>query len=133
MGDTQSLVQEVMRANEGFYRAFESLDVDKMAEVWLHDDSVQVIHPGWQVKRGWEEVRESWDTIFSNTRYMEFDIADVRVLMSGDFAWVTCTENLRSVVGDEQNMGIVQATNIFVQRGEAWLMVHHHGSPLLTA
>ena len=129
---SESLIQDVIKANEEFYRAFESLNIERMAEIWLQDESVQVIHPGWQAKRGWDEVKDSWDTIFSNTGYMEFDITDVHVLVGGEFARVSCTENLRSVVGSEQSMGQVQATNIFLQRGERWLMVHHHGSPIFT-
>ena len=103
------MVEEITRANERFYRAFESLDIDRMAEVWLHDDSVKCIHPGWQAKFGWEEVRDSWITIFSNTRYMEFDISDVHVLVLGDCAWVICTETLSSVTGNERMSGKVQA------------------------
>lgn len=133
MTDNQRLTEEVRRANEGFYSAFESLDIEKMARVWVQDDTAHVIHPGWTAKYGWEEVRDSWVAIFDNTRYMEFDVTDVHILVVGDLARVTCVENLRSVVGDEQNTGQVQATNLYVQRGEQWLMVHHHGSPIFTA
>ena len=133
MTDSHRLTEEVRRANERFYRAFESLDIEKMARVWVQDDTAHVIHPGWTAKYGWEEVRDSWVAIFDNTRYMEFDVTDVHILVVGDLARVTCVENLRSVVGDEQNTGQVQATNLYVQRGEQWLMVHHHGSPIFTA
>ena len=33
--------------------------------------------------------------------------------MSGPWARVTCTENLRSVSGGQENMGLVQATNLY--------------------
>ena len=132
MQDNDAPAQEVIKANEGFYRAFESLDIENMAEVWVQDDSVKCIHPGWPVKLGWEAVRDSWIAIFQNTEYMEFTITDVSALVTGDFGWVTCTENLRSVAGGQQNMGIVQTTNLFLRRGESWLMVHHHGSPIYT-
>lgn len=133
MQSNDALIQEIIKANDGFYRAFESLDVEKMSGVWVQDDSVKCIHPGWPVKLGWEAVRDSWATIFQNTEYMEFTITDVDALVAGDFGWVTCTENLRSVVGGQQNTGVVQTTNLFLQRGETWLMVHHHGSPIYTA
>ena len=127
------LTEEVRRANERFYRAFESLDIEKMARVWVQDGTAHVIHPGWTAKYGWEEVRDSWVAIFDNTRYMEFDVTDVHILVVGDLARVTCVENLRNVVGDEQNTGQVQATNLYILRGEQWLMAHHHGSPIFTS
>ena len=92
-------ISEVTAANERFYRAFESLNVEQMAGVWVQDDTAQVIHPGWRIKLGWDEVRDSWAAIFANTRYMEFHLTDVHVLVSGPWARVTCVENLRSVAG----------------------------------
>ena len=125
-------ISEVTAANERFYRAFESLNVEQMARVWVQDDTAQVIHPGWSIKLGWDEVRDSWAAIFANTRYMEFHLTDVHVLVSGPWARVTCVENLRSVAGGQENMGQVQATNLLTLTGNEWLMVHHHGSPIFT-
>ena len=110
-------ISEVTAANERFYRAFESLNVEQMARVWVLDDTAQVIHPGWRIKVGWDEVRDSWAAIFANTRYMEFHLTDVHVLVSGPWARVTCVENLRSVAGGQENMGQVQATNLFHPNG----------------
>ena len=110
-------ISEVTAANERFYRAFESLNVEQMARVWVQDDTAQVIHPGWSIKLGWDEVRDSWAAIFANTRYMEFHLTDVHVLVSGPWARVTCVENLRSVAGGQENMGQVQATNLFHPNG----------------
>ncbi len=125
-------IAEVTAANERFYRAFESLDIEQMAGVWVQDDTAQVIHPGWTLKSGWGEVRESWAVIFRNTSYMEFNLTRVEVLVSGPWARVTCMENLRSVSGGQENMGLVQATNLYTLQGDRWLMVHHHGSPIFT-
>ena len=132
MADERDAIAEVTAANERFYRAFESLDIEQMAKVWVQDDTAQVIHPGWTLKLGWDEVRDSWDAIFKNTNYMEFLLTDVNVTVSGPWARVTCVENLRSVAGGQENMGQVQATNLYTFTGEEWLMVHHHGSPIFT-
>jgi len=34
----QEMIEEVEQANEAFYRAFESLDIKKMDEVWARED-----------------------------------------------------------------------------------------------
>ena len=65
---------------------------------------------------------------FRNTTLMHFNISDAEVIVHGDSAWVSCVENITSVVdGRATNFG-VQATNIFVRTSDGWKMVHHHGS-----
>ena len=86
----------VREANERFYRAFESLDLAEMDQVWAHGDDVACVHPGWNRLHGWEEVRRSWAAIFQSTSEMRFTITDVRVEVRGDLAWVHCTENIIS-------------------------------------
>jgi len=52
--------QAVLEANRRFYEAFESLDIERMAAVWLREDWAECVHPGWELLRGWEEIRDSW-------------------------------------------------------------------------
>ena len=48
---------------------------------------------------------------------MHFNITDTRVVIQGDSAWVSCVENISSVMdGRATNFG-VQATNVFVRSG----------------
>ena len=121
-------VSAVVAANLRFYEAFGSLDIDLMEEVWETSDRVLCIHPGWALLKGWVDVRKSWETIFFNTTLMHFNITDTQVVIQGDFAWVSCVENITSVVDGRAANLAVQATNIFLRREDAWLMVHHHGS-----
>jgi len=55
--DIQHDEQEVLAANEAFYRAVETLDLKQMGAAWWHDDWVQCLHPGWPLVRGWERPR----------------------------------------------------------------------------
>ena len=123
----------VAAANEAFYRAFESLDLEEMDRVWAHDDRVACVHPGWRRLQGWEEVRPSWANIFANTSEMRFTVTDVRVEVVGDVAWVHCTENILSEVRGSLAITSVLATNVFERYGARWLMVHHHASHVLAA
>jgi len=36
----------VREANDRFYRAFESLDLAEMDQIWAHGDEVACVHPG---------------------------------------------------------------------------------------
>jgi ketosteroid isomerase-like protein len=122
-------IEAVQAANLSFYRAFESLDVDRMAEVWAQDASVKCIHPGWPLLHGWDSIFGSWGRIFDTTTMMQFSITEAEVSLEGDWAWVTCTENLTSVVDGSVSQGVVQATNIYRKQEGRWLLVHHQGSP----
>ncbi len=130
MGPEDSVSERVLRENLWFYRAFESLDIAEMEQVWAHGDDVTCVHPGWSPLTGWTAVRDSWAAIFSNTTLMQFRITDAQVTAVGECAWVCCTENITSVVNGAVSESKVQATNIFVLRGERWLMMVHHGSPV---
>ena len=126
----------VLLANAAFYAAFESRDLDAMAELWEHSDRVAVTHPGWPTLHGWPRVLGSWDAIFAGTVFMQFLISDEHCSVVGDAAWVTCDENILqsgpSREGGEDLAEIqgarVAALNLFVLEDGRWRMVAHYGA-----
>ncbi len=124
-------IEEVTQMNEQFYRAFENLDVGLMDSIWAHEEYVTCIHPGWSIRVGWPAVRDSWVVIFNNTFSMEFELTELQVQVAADVAWVICTENISSRVGESPQTSRVVATNLFERIGEEWKIIHHHGSPLM--
>ena len=118
----------IVEANARFYRAFESLDIAEMDQVWAHGDHVRCIHPGWCLLVGWDAVRQSWDAIFEGSREMRFSIADVRPHVDADLGWVTCTENILSHARGQVAVTSLLATNVFERQGGEWLIIHHHAS-----
>ncbi|HYM77101.1 MAG TPA: nuclear transport factor 2 family protein [Candidatus Dormibacteraeota bacterium] len=133
--------QAVRDANHRFYRALASLSLQEMEAVWLREDWVECVHPGWDMLLGWEEVQASFVRIFSSTRRIQMEIHSVWVRVEGDVAWVACTEHVTSTFDSGFDQALAQATNIFVrrdipagaegQRGESqWFLVAHHASPL---
>ncbi len=124
-------IEEVTKMNEQFYRAFENLDVGLMDSMWAHQEYVTCIHPGWSIRVGWPAVRDSWVVIFNNTFSMEFELTELQVQVAADVAWVICTENISSRVGESPQESRVVATNLFERIGDEWKIIHHHGSPLM--
>ena len=122
--------QEVLGANRAFYQALESLDLAKMGAVWLHEDWVECLHPGWDLIIGWEEIAESWASIFRSTRRMRVTVSRPLVRVLGDSAWVSCVENVTTTYEGGFSTAVIETTNIFVRREGQWLMVHHHTTPL---
>ncbi len=130
-GLIQERIDELTRANQAFYEAFESLDIGKMDGIWVHQDYVTCIHPGWTLRSGWPAVRDSWVLIFNNTFSMTFELTEMQVQVAGDMGWVICTENITSRQEDAPVQSRVLATNLFERIDGEWKMLHHHGSPIM--
>lgn len=124
-------IEEVTKANEEFYRAFESLDVTLMDRIWLQQEYVTCIHPGWSLRVGWPAVRDSWVLIFNNTFSMKFELTEMQIQVAGDLAWVICTENITSRQGEVTQDSRVLATNLYENVDDQWKIIHHHGSPVM--
>ena len=120
--------QEVAQANAGFYRAFETLKIEAMEQVWAKDTDIQCGHPGWRILRGWGPVMESWKRIFANTPSMQFTLTDVNIQIIGAIAWVTLYENLNSSIEGQSFSAAILTTNMFQKTAEGWRMILHHGS-----
>lgn len=120
--------KEVAKANESFYSAFESLNVQQMESVWAKDADIQCGHPGWRILRGWKPVMESWQRIFENTPQIRFMLTDVAIEVRGELAWVTLYENLNSSLEGQNVAAMILTTNIFRKGPDGWRMIHHHGS-----
>jgi len=116
---------EILFANEAYYTAFASGDVDAMDAIWAEDTPVTCIHPGGPVLEGRDTVLESWVEILISGQTEGFTCHDAKAHVVGDgvgdLAWVTCLE----VFGD----GALAATNIFVRENGAWKMTHHQACP----
>ena len=119
-------------ANTRFYRAFESLDLAEMDDVWAHGDHVRCIHPGWCLLVGWDSVRRSWEAIFKDSRELRFTLSDMQIRVDGSLAWVTGTENILSQLQGNISVTAVLVTNVFERTGTRWRMVLHHASHILT-
>lgn len=124
--------QAVLSANEAFYRAFEKKDIDAMTKVWSNGSGCLCIHPGRKALRGWEDIRDSWESIFRNTSYLELDTEIVSTEVIGDLAYVVLVETVLQVAGRRQFKAQSMATNVFERMGQQWYLMHHHGSPLVT-
>jgi len=123
--------EAVIEANREFYRAFESLDLEKMERVWMRDAAIVCIHPGWRRLSGWGPVMNSWERIFDNVFEMKFEVNEVEVRMSDGLAVVVTEENLTQRGYEGVARALVIATNVFERIGDKWWMVMHHGSPVM--
>lgn len=126
----EELKKNLVELNNKFYRALETGDISLMEDVWLTDDNVKCVHPGWPLITGWDEIKESWEKIFDSGEVSDVEINDTFVEVSDSSAWINCIEKLSHVIGGQVIITMAQTTNIFELRDSRWYMVLHHASPM---
>jgi ketosteroid isomerase-like protein len=110
-------VERVLAANEAFYTAFATRDVDAMEALWAVEARVACIHPGWQPLHGRDAVLASWRDIMGNPSSPPIRCSDAVAHVLGSAAIVICTERFP---GAE-----LVATNVFVDEHGSWKLIHH--------
>jgi ketosteroid isomerase-like protein len=116
-------------ANERFYKAVESLDIEAMDRLWLHEDWVRCVHPGWEMLSGWGAIRRSWEQIFAKTNWIRVTPTNVELAAIGDVGIVTCSENISATREGDVGLALAQATNLYKRGLDGWRLFHHHASP----
>ena len=113
--------QEVLFANDAFYRAFAERDFRAMDGVWARESAIACVHPGWGALAGRHAVMESWAALLANPRSPTPACRDPRAFVYAEAAFVICFEELAG--------NFLLATNVFVREKGAWRMVHHQSGP----
>jgi len=121
----------ILEANQTFYRAFESLDIETMENIWLSDPSIVCIHPGWPKLAGWGPIMASWERIFDNVFEMKFEVEVISVRTDGKLGIVVAEEGLTQRGYEGKTRARVLTTNVFERVGDRWFLVLHHGSPVM--
>ena len=114
---------EVLFANERFYQAFGTGDLQGMEDLWAQDVAVSCIHPGHGPLTQRQEIIDSWQQILQGESAAGIECKAPEVMIYGDLAWVICFELL------PENYLI--ATNIFVHQKGDWKIVHHQAGPTM--
>ena len=122
--------KDVVELNEKFYNALEQGDMSLMEDIWLNDEEIKCVHPGWPLLTGWNEIKQSWERIFESGELSGVEVNDTFVEVNESSAWVNCIEKLSHVVGGQVIVTMAQTTNIFEKRDDRWFMVLHHASPM---
>ena len=113
---------QVLAANDAFYRAFASADMGAMDALWARTVPVACLHPGWTLLNGRSSVIESWEAILANPTQPRIVAGGADAHVYGDVAVVLC----REVVAGSP----LYATNVFVREGGQWKIAHHHSGPV---
>jgi len=113
MNTEEAIVEFV---NDAFYLAFNTRDIEKMAEIWSEMYPVVCIHPGWPPLFGREAVLQSWTRIFENQN-AQITCHEPHVFSQAGLISVVCYEQMQE--------GWLIATNNFVMQNGSATMIHH--------
>ncbi|MBM86112.1 MAG: DUF4440 domain-containing protein [Rhodospirillaceae bacterium] len=112
----------VLFANEAFYNAFATRDLEALDEIWSREMPAVCVHPGWGPLYGRNAVMQSWAGILSAPSAPSISCHDAKAhFLSDDICYVTCYE----LIAEDA----LVATNVYVKEATGWRMIHHHASP----
>jgi ketosteroid isomerase-like protein len=124
-GDQRNSLQALAQ----FYRALNSRDVELMEQNWTTSADAAMDNPLGGIKRGWREIRTTYERLFESKGTYQFEFYDYTLHESGDLFYVVGRERGELVVGGRTMRLAIRTTRIFRKDGEGnWRQVHHHGS-----
>ncbi len=116
MEDSEEL--RVIAANSGFYAALSGSDIVAMNALWAEGGELAVLHPGWDMIEGREEIMRSWKNIFSDPQGLDIEFGNGTVEFTEDEAVVKGSEFMRS--------SVTKVVNVFRKQADGdWQMVFH--------
>ena len=122
-----SIFPTAQDAENAFYDALESADLDAMMAVWADDEEIVCVHPGWPRLAGQDQVREGWRRIFSGSPKMRVQLSQ-QVAVSEVMVAVHSVHESITLAGEKGAQAPVVATNVYLRTAAGWRMVAHHGS-----
>jgi len=113
-------------AQQAFYQAFESCNLEQMMAVWSARDDIVCIHPGSVALSGVAAIERSWQLILEQGEQMSITTSLVGSTLTPSLATFIVTEHL--LLSARNLRGETLATNVFRLEDDKWRMTLHHGS-----
>ena len=111
-----------------FYRAFNTGDLILMRENWSPSDEISMNNPIGGVKRGWPEIRRTYERLFSGPARITIQFCNYSLHIAGDFFYAVGRERGRYESPSSVFDLTFRTTRIFRLLQNHWRQVHHHGS-----
>ncbi len=113
-------------AEQAFYDAIGSADLDALMALWADDDEITCIHPGAPRLQGHAAIRESWELIFQRGP-VHIRPRHLHMTQNMLCAVHSVVEQVDTPESAWQDAHIL-ATNVFLKTPLGWRMVMHHAS-----
>jgi ketosteroid isomerase-like protein len=112
-----------------FYRALNSRDMELMQRNWLNSAESAMDNPLGEIKRGWIEIKPTYEKLFASKGAYHFEFYDYTMHETGNLFYVVGRERGELHLGGQPMQLAIRTSRIFQRSsGGDWLQVHHHGS-----
>lgn len=113
----------------GFYRAFNTRDIDGLARNWLDGDEPSMSNPIGGLRRGWPDIRDGYMRLFRGTARVRVTFHDFTTQSDDDRACVFVGREKGVCESPDGTLALrIRTTRWFVRRDGVWRQLHHHGS-----
>lgn len=121
--------RDSLQALAQFYRALNSRDLDLMQQNWVNSAEAAMDNPLGGIKRGWSEIRTTYERLFENKGAYRFEFYDYTLHENGDLFYVVGRERGELAVAGQPMRLAIRTSRIFRRDADGkWRQVHHHGS-----
>lgn len=111
-----------------FYTAFNRRDALLMEDNWLKTDAAVMSNPLGGVKRGWQQIRDVYETIFNGPAKVYVEFYDYSIYTTPDMFCAVGRERGRLHMSDDVVELAIRTSRIYSRYQGGWKQVHHHGS-----
>jgi hypothetical protein len=121
-------LNQPVQALAQFYHAFNTRDLTLMEMNWDNSDEASMDNPLGGITRGWLEIRQVYDRIFSSLATVWVEFYDYTLHSAGDVFWVFGRERGQLKIDGRTLDLAIRTSRLFRRSSEHWLQIHHQGS-----
>ena len=111
-----------------FYRAFNSGDLDLMSKNWVQTEQSSMSNPLGGLKRGWESIKEVYESIFNGTAQVYVEFYGYTIHRSGVMFIAVGRERGYFQQGENKIDLLIRTSRTYQLDCGRWHQIHHHGS-----
>ncbi len=111
-----------------FYYAFNNASMETMSQNWHQSDDIAMDNPLGGIKRGWNEISEVYNKIFSGPAEVYVEYYDYTIHKTAEMFYAVGRERGYFKLKEEKLDLAIRTSRIFKNIGGIWKQVHHHGS-----
>lgn len=121
--------EEPSQALAQFYHALNSRDLQTMQQNWENSAQAAMDNPLGGIKRGWSEIRTTYEKLFACKGAYRFEFYDYTLHEAGAMFYVVGRERGEVEVAGRPMKLAIRTSRIFQKDTDGrWRQVHHHGS-----
>ena len=116
-------------AEDAYYDAMESGDLDALLGVWDTADDIACLLPMHHMALGRQAIADSWKAVFATASVIDLQVKHVQWIETGEVA-IHLVEETPSAGPPGQPAMPVYATNVYRLTADGWRMILHQNAPV---